>query len=117
MLTPEPTISGDAKGWAAMSHLSAFAMFLGVPSLVGPFAIWLFKRDNAYVDEQAKEALNFNISFLIYGVASALLIILLVGLLLLPIVFVTWFVLVIVAAVKASAGEDYRYPLTVRFIN
>ncbi len=86
------------------------------PSLVGPFLVWLFKRDEPYVDEQAKEALNFNISFLIYGVASALLIILLIGLLLLPAVFVTWFVLVIVAAVKASAGEHYRYPLTIRFI-
>ena len=91
-------------------------MFLGVPALVGPFVVWLLKRDDPYVDQQAKEALNFNISFLIYGIASALLIILLVGLLLLPIVFVTWFVLVIVASVKASAGEDYRYPLTLRFV-
>ena len=106
----------EARRWAAMSHLSAFAVFLGIPSLVGPFVAWLWKRDTPYVDEQAKEALNFNISFLIYGIASALLIIVLVGLVLLPIVLVTWFVLVIVASVKASAGEDYRYPLTVRFI-
>ena len=117
MLAPEPTITSDAKGWAALSHLSAFVMFLGVPALVGPFVVWLLKRDDPYVDQQAKEALNFNISFLIYGIASALLIILLVGLLLLPIVFVTWFVLVIVASVKASAGEDYRYPLTLRFVS
>ena len=110
------TISGDAKGWAALAHLSAFAMFLGVPSLVGPFVAWIWKRDLPYVDEQGKEALNFNISFLIYGIVSAILILALVGLVLLPIVFVTWFVLVIVAAVKASAGEDYRYPLTIRFI-
>ncbi len=116
ILEPESTIASDEKGWAALSHLSAFGMFLGVPSLVGPFLVWLFKRDEPYVDEQAKEALNFNISFLIYGIASALLIILLIGLLLLPAVFVTWFVLVIVAAVKASAGEHYRYPLTIRFI-
>ena len=116
-VAPASTISGEAKGWAALSHLSAFVMFLGVPALVGPFVVWLLKRDDPYVDQQAKEALNFNISFLIYGIASALLIILLVGILLLPIVFVTWFVLVIVASVKASAGEDYRYPLTLRFIN
>ncbi|MCJ7780227.1 MAG: DUF4870 domain-containing protein, partial [Acidimicrobiia bacterium] len=75
------------------------------------------KRDIPYVDQQGKEALNFNISFLIYGIASAFLIIFLVGLLVLPIVLVTWFVLVIVAAVKAAAGEDYRYPLTLRLIN
>ena len=123
MTTAEPTMleapletNAEAKRWAAMSHLSAFAMFLGIPALVGPFVVWLLKRDIPYVDEQGKEALNFNISFLLYGIASALLIIVLVGLLLLPIVFVTWFVLVIVASVKTSAGEDYRYPLTLRFI-
>ena len=70
-----------------MSHLSAFAAFFGIPSLIGPLVVWLWQRDLPYVDEQGKEALNFNISFLIYGIASALLIILLVGLLLLPIVF------------------------------
>lgn len=116
MLTPSLEITAEAKRWAALSHLSAFVMFLGVPTLIGPFVAWLWKRDIPYVDEQGKEALNFNISFLIYGLASALLILVLVGLVLLPIVFVTWFVLVIVASVKASAGEDYRYPLTLRFI-
>ena len=116
MLTPASEITVEAKRWAATSHLSAFVVFLGIPALVGPLVAWLWKRDIPYVDEQGKEALNFNISFLIYGLASALLILLLIGLVLLPIVFVTWFVLVIVASVKASAGEDYRYPLTLRFI-
>jgi uncharacterized Tic20 family protein len=116
-LAPASTITGEAKNWAALGHLSAFVMFFGVPALVGPFVVWLLKRDIPYVDQQGKEALNFNISFLIYGIASAFLIIFLVGLLLLPIVLVTWFVLVIVAAVKAAAGEDYRYPLTLRLIN
>jgi uncharacterized Tic20 family protein len=112
----ESTVGGDAKGWAALAHLSAFVMFLGIPSLAGPFVAWIWKRDLPYVDEQAKEALNFNISFLIYGAVSAILILALVGLVLLPAVFITWFVLVIVAAVRASAGEDYRYPMTIRFI-
>ena len=117
MVPPVSSVAGNAKGWAALSHLSAFVMFLGVPALIGPFAIWLWKRDDAYVDQQGKEALNFNISFLIYGIVSAFLILVLVGLVLLPIVFVTWFILVIVAAVKASAGEDYQYPFTIRFIS
>jgi len=117
MVPPVSSVAGNAKGWAALSHLSAFVMFLGVPALIGPFAVWLWKRDDAYVDQQGKEALNFNISFLIYGIVSAFLILILVGLVLLPIVFVTWFILVIVAAVKASAGEDYQYPFTIRFIS
>jgi uncharacterized Tic20 family protein len=114
---PAPIVTVDEKNWAVLSHLSAFVMFLGIPALVGPLVIWLLKRDLPYVDDQGKEALNFNLSFLIYGIVSAFLVILLIGLVLLPIVFVTWFVLVIVASVKAAAGEHYRYPLTMRFVN
>ena len=116
-LAPAPAVTGDEKNWAVLSHLSAFVMFLGIPALVGPLLVWLLKRDLPYVDEQGKEALNFNISFMIYGIVSAFLVIFLIGLLLLPIVFVTWFVLVIVGAVKAGAGQHYRYPLTLRLVN
>ena len=114
---PEAAIPSEEKGWAALSHLSAFGMFLGVPSLVGPFLVWLFKRDEPYVSEQAKEALNFNISFMIYGLIAGLSIIVLVGLILLPAVAITWFVLVIRAAIRTSAGEYYRYPMTMRFVS
>ena len=69
------------------------------------FVVWLLKRDIPYVDEQGKEALNFNISFLIYGIAAALSIILLVGLIALPAVLVTWFVLVIVASIRARPSS------------
>lgn len=110
--------SNDARNWATLSHLSAFVSFLGIPSLIGPLVVWLLKRgDDPYIDYHGKEALNFNISFLIYGIVSAFLIILLIGLLLLPAVIITWFVLVIVAAVKANAGEYYRYPMTIRFVS
>jgi len=92
-------------------------MFLGVPALLGPLVMWLLRRDDPYAAYHAKEALNFNISFMIYGMVSAFLIIFLIGLLLLPAVLITWFVLVIVAATKASAGEHYRYPLTLRLVS
>jgi len=114
--TAKPMIGSDSRGWATASHLSAFVQFAGIPALFGPLVIWLMKRDDPYVESQAKEALNFNISYMIYGFAAALSIILLVGLVLLPVVLVTWFVLVIVATVKVAAGETYRYPLTIRFI-
>jgi len=110
-------VSVDAKNWAVMSHLSAFVMFLGIPAIIGPLVTWLVKKEDPYVDYHGKEAVNFNISFMIYGVVSAILIIFLIGLLLLPIVFVTWFVLVIVASVKAGSGDYYRYPFTIRFIS
>ena len=79
--------------------------------------MWLLRRDDPYTEYHAKEALNFNISFMIWAILAGLSILLLVGLILLPAVLITWFVLVIRAAIKTSAGEDYRYPLTMRFVN
>jgi hypothetical protein len=115
--TAEATSTSDERSLAALSHLSAFVVFLGIPPVVGPLIAWLLKRDDPYIGYHAKEALNFNISFMIYGFAAAISIILLIGLILLPIVLVTWFVLAIVAAVKASGGEYYEYPLTIRFVS
>lgn len=110
--------SSDARNWATLTQLSALVMFLGIPAVIGPLVVWLIKRDDdPFIDYSGKEALNFNISFLIYGVVAGFLIILLIGLILLPIVFVVWLVLVIVAAVKTSSGEYYRYPLTIRFLS
>jgi uncharacterized Tic20 family protein len=110
-------VSSNSRNLAMVSHLSAFVAFFGIPSLVGPLVLWLLNRDDPFVEGQAKEALNFNISFLLYGVVAAISIVLLVGLLALPAVLITWFVLVIVASVKAANGEDYRYPVTIRFVS
>ena len=109
-------VSSNSRNLAMVSHLSAFVAFFGIPSLVGPLVLWLLNRDDPFVEGQAKEALNFNISFLLYGMVAAISIVLLVGLLALPAVLITWFVLVIVASVKAANGEDYRYPVTIRFV-
>ena len=109
-------VGSDSRSWATLTHLAGLILFFGIPSLFGPLVLWLVKRSDPFVDYNGKEALNFNISFLIYAIASAILIILLIGLLLLPAVLITWFVLLITAAVKASNGEYYRYPLTIRFV-
>lgn len=105
------------RNLATLSHLSAFVGFVGIPPLIGPLVMWLIKRDDPYVADQAKEALNFNFSFLIYTVVAAISILVLIGLLLVPAVLITWFVLVIRAAVRTSAAGYYRYPFTLRFVN
>jgi len=111
-------VSADSKNWATLSHFSAFSMLFGIPSFIGPLIVWIAKKDSdSYVEAHAREALNFNISFFIYGAAAAVSIILLVGLLLLPAVIVTWFVLAIVGTVRAARGELYEYPFTLRLIN
>jgi uncharacterized protein len=110
-------VSADSRNLAMLSHLSAFVMFLGIPSLLGPLVAWLVKKDDPFVADQAKEALNFNISFLIYAVVAGISVFLLIGIVLLPAVFVAWFVLVIVASTKAANGETYRYPFTIRLVS
>ena len=113
---PTNTISTDSRNWATICHLSAFSVFVGIPSFIGPLVMWLLRRDDPYAEHHAKEALNFNISIIIYTIAAAISIILLVGILALPAVLIGWFVLTIQAAMRASAGDYYEYPLSIRFV-
>ena len=111
------TVSTESRNWATFAHLSAFVMFIGIPSLLGPLVVWLVKKDDPFVEAQAKEALNFNISMLIYAIAAGISVLLLIGIIALPAVFVAWFVLVIVAAIRSADGEQYQYPFTIRLVS
>lgn len=108
----------SARNWAMFAHLSPFlASFIGLPFL-GPLVIWLAKRDeHPYVAEQAREALNFNLSMFIYMIAATFLMLLFIGFLIVPVLGIVWLVLMVMAAVKASNGEAYRYPMTMRMVN
>jgi uncharacterized Tic20 family protein len=115
----------QARQWALVAHLSALGgLVLGL-NWLGPLIVYLVKKDeHPFIADQAREALNFNLSFFLYTVvgfvATFVLILVLVGLLLIPLLFalmVVWIVLVIVAAVRANRGEAYRYPLTIRFLS
>ncbi len=113
----------DARSFALAAHLSALlSLFIGVP-FVGPLVIYLMKQNDPFVRAHAAEALNFNLSVMLYGVVlfvvGLILLIVVVGvlvwLLLIPL-GVAWLVFVCLAAVKAGRGEPYRYPLTIRFV-
>ena len=96
---------------AVIAHVS------GLFTILGPILVYFLKRDeSAFVEDQAAEALNFQISVAIAAVAFALLSIVLVGIPLLLMTVVLAFVLPIRAAFAARRGERYRYPFTVRFI-
>ncbi|MGA1399332.1 MAG: DUF4870 domain-containing protein, partial [Phycisphaerales bacterium] len=86
-------------------------------NVVGPLVLWLAKKDRMpYLDEQGRESVNFNITVAILSGIGLLLTPILVGLAIIPVVLLAWVVLTIVAAVKAHAGEPWRYPLCIRFI-
>lgn len=108
-----------ARMWAMIAHLAGFlGYFLPViGSLIGPLIVWQLKKDlHPYVDEQGKEALNFQITVLIALMVSVLLMLIAVGFLLVWVVIVGAIVLMIIAAIKANEGTPYRYPFCLRLI-
>ncbi len=112
-------INKDARMWAMICHLSALAGLVVpvVGCIVGPLVIWQIKKEEfPFVDEQGKEAVNFQISMLIYGIVAGLLCFACVGFVLLPAVAIFDLIFLLIAAVKANDGYHYRYPLTIRFI-
>lgn len=105
--------------WGMLCHLTALSAYVGIPfgHIVGPLVIWLIKKDELpFVDDQGKESLNFEISMSIYALIAGLLCLILIGFVLLFALIIAHVVFVILATVKASNGERYRYPLTIKFI-
>jgi len=103
-----------------MCHLSALAGFVipGAGHILGPLIVWLVKRgESAEIDAHGKESLNFQISMLIYNVVAGILCLLLIGFALLAVLHVLNVVFVIIASLRASEGQMYRYPLTLRLVN
>ncbi len=111
-------LTDTERKWGMMCHLSAFAFFIfPFGHILGPLVIWLLKKDEiGFVDEQGKEALNFQISITIYSIISALLIIVLIGIALLAALVILDGVLIIIAGIKASEGVSYRYPFSMRVL-
>jgi len=123
--TPVPAPgSAEERTWALIGHLAAFSIFLtGVGGIVGPLVVWLIKRDTMpFAADQAKEALNFNITVALVACALLLFTIMTLGigvLLAWPLAMalgIAWFVMTIIAALKAGEGVAYRYPFTWRLV-
>ncbi len=108
----------QSRNWGMACHLSALAGYI-IPfgNIIGPLVVWLIKKDEfQFVNSQGKESLNFQLSMTIYALVSAVLIFVIIGIPLLIALGLANLILVILAAVKASSGEPYQYPATIRFI-
>jgi uncharacterized Tic20 family protein len=118
--TPEnATLSEDQENnWAMWAHISTFcSMIVPLGNFIGPFVVWqLKKNESEFVADQAKEALNFQISLIIYMLISAVLILIVIGFFLIIGLALFGLIMVIVAGVKANQGEFYRYPMCLRLI-
>jgi uncharacterized Tic20 family protein len=126
---PDPSVlpavqSSDERLWAMIGHLSAFSAFVtGIGCIVGPLIVWLVKRDTLpFAADQAKEALNYNITVAIGFVALVLFSIMTLGIGLViaypvgVLLWLAWIVFTIIAAIKANEGVAYRYPFTLRLV-
>jgi len=110
---PAPLPKGNDKIWSMLSHLS---LFFGL-GIILPLVVYLAMRhESEYVTANAREALNFHLSLVIYAVCCVPLVFILIGIPLVIIISLAGLVLTIVAAVKASDGSCYRYPLTLRLV-
>ncbi len=120
--TPPPSTSGVVPAgtvqWTVLCHLSgllAFNVFLG--NLIGPLIIWLTQRaEYPEVDRHGKEVLNFHLSWALYYLIAGPLCLVLIGFPILAVLYVSSLVLTCIGAFKASEGQLYRYPFTIRFL-
>jgi uncharacterized Tic20 family protein len=116
---PGPAPTETDRTWAMLAHLSALAgLVVWIAGCVlGPLAVWISRRDQtAFVAEHAREALNFNITVALAAVVCLLLMLVFVGFILGAALFIAWLVLTLIAAIKASEGAPYRYPISLRLI-
>lgn len=119
MNEPLPVPPSDERTWALVAHLSGLLGFVtaGFGSLLGPLIVWLIKREEMpFVADQGREALNFQITVFLAGLICAALMFLLIGFPMLFALILFDLVFVILAAVKASEGVAYRYPICLRLI-
>lgn len=111
--------SKEAKQFGMLCHITGLAGLLtaGFGNWIGPLVIWLLKKEEyPFVDDQGKEALNFQITCLIGFLIGVVTTWLIIGFLIIAVVGVLWLIYTIIAAVQASEGVTYRYPFSIRLI-
>lgn len=113
-------VSREDRTWGMLAHLSALIGYSILPILgnfLGPVIVMIVKKNQSwFVEDQAKEALNFQISLLIYALILSPLILIVIGIFLLFFLYIYGLVMIIIAALKANDGNEYRYPFTIRFV-
>ena len=111
---PPGGASQEDKTLAMLTHLSGIIL-----GFIVPLIIWLVnkdKSDKGWLNDQAKEALNFQITLLIVYVVGTILTVILIGALLYPVIWIGNLILCILAGIKANEGVAYRYPFALRLI-
>lgn len=108
----------EERNWAMAGHLGSILTAWFALGLIAPLVVLLVKGgDSPYVRRHAVESLNFQINALVYSLLFGLLMLVLIGFLLLPLYGIFYLICVVLATVRASSGQDFRYPLTIRVVS
>lgn len=110
---PQPLTPSDERTWTILAQVGPFIL-----SFIAPLVIWLvFKDRSRFVDQEAKEALNFQITLIIASVAIGIISLLTFAIgSILYLAFIAAVVFMILAAVENGKGAPYRYPVNIRLI-
>ncbi len=111
--------SESERNWAMLCHLSAFAgyIFPFFGGILGPLIVWLSRRtDSEWIDINGKASLNFQLSVLLYSVLCIPLMFLIVGFFFFFLLMALELICVVIASIRAAQGIEFRYPLTIPFI-
>jgi len=106
------------RNWAMFCHLSSFAsLIIPFGGIIGPLICWSSKRhESSWVDENGKASLNFQLSVALYILICIPLMFVIIGFVIFAGLLILELVCVVIASIKASRGEEYRYPLMIPFI-
>jgi uncharacterized Tic20 family protein len=111
-------LSEKERNWSMICHLSAFASyFFPFGGIIGPLICWLSKRDESvWINLNGRNALNFNLSILLYIVLAIPLCFIIIGIPIILVLATLKIICIIIASIKASKGQLFRYPLSIPFI-
>lgn len=111
-------LSESERNWAMFCHLSSFAsVIIPFGGIIGPLICWSSRRyESQFVDTNGKESINFQLSILLYMLVCIPLMFIIIGIFLMIALVILELVCVIQASIRASRGEEYRYPLSIPFI-
>jgi uncharacterized Tic20 family protein len=111
-------LSETERNWAMFCHISAFAgYFIPFGGVIGPLIVWTTKRDEStWVNENGKSSLNFQLSMLLYLILAAPLCLIIIGFPIIAVLILLRIIFIVIASIRASRGEEFRYPLSIPFI-
>ena len=111
-------LSESERNWAMLCHLSAFAgFFFPFGGIIGPLICWLSRKDESlWIDMNGKASMNFQLSVLLYIVLAVPLCFIIVGIPIVMFLGLLKIVCIVIASIKASKGEKFKFPLSIPFI-